>query len=82
MGYKLHHLALAWALKFKYANSMIIGARNADQLEDTLKSLELMQKITPEIEGKINKILDNNTTVRLNYNTWKSDTPLRPVASE
>lgn len=41
-----------------------------------------MEKITPELEGKINKILDNNTTVRLNYSTWKSDVPVRPVASE
>ena len=47
MGYKLHHLALAWIIRFKCISSAIIGARNAGQIEDTLKGLELVEKITP-----------------------------------
>ena len=32
MGFKLHHLAIAWALKFVHLDSALVGARNAAQL--------------------------------------------------
>jgi len=45
IGCKLAHLALAWVLKFDYANSALIGVRNAEQLEDCLTALEIADKL-------------------------------------
>lgn len=47
---KMNHLALAWAIKFNYLSTALIGARNSEQLIDNLKSLEVIDKLTPEIE--------------------------------
>lgn len=41
-GFKLTHLALAWVMKFDHCDSALIGARNVAQLEDSLKSLDLL----------------------------------------
>lgn len=56
----LIHLALAWAVKFKHIDSALIGARTVAQLEEALKALPIIDKLTPEIEGRVNKILGNN----------------------
>ena len=47
-GFKLHHLALAWAIKFVHLDSALIGARTVAQLEDNLKAFEVLDKLTPE----------------------------------
>lgn len=50
LGCKMNHLALAWVIKFPYLSTALIGARNSDQLIDNLKSIEIVEKLTPEIE--------------------------------
>lgn len=42
LGCKLIHLALAWVIKFPYASSALIGARNYQQLEDSLLALKVV----------------------------------------
>ena len=76
---KLIHLAIAWVLKFEYTSTALFGARNVAQLMDILDSLEVLDKLTPEMEGKINKIMDTNPTPRTNFRTWKPYPPIRPV---
>jgi aryl-alcohol dehydrogenase-like predicted oxidoreductase len=49
VGCKLTHLALAWALKYEHLDSALIGARNSEQLLDTLKALDVLEKLTPEL---------------------------------
>ena len=68
-------LALAWTIKNKDVSTAIIGARKAAQLEENVKSLEVLSKLTPEIEEKIEKILDNRPDSGLDFRTW---TPLKP----
>jgi voltage-dependent potassium channel beta subunit len=79
-GFKLSHLAVAWCLKYKHLNSALIGARNAAQLEDTLKALDLLEKLTPEFEAQVNKVLDTTPTPRTNFIKWAPYPPARPVA--
>ena len=79
-GYKLTHLAIAWVLKYKHIDSALIGARTAAQLEDSLKALELVEKLTPELEGEINKILDTHPTPRMNFLKWTPYPNARPLA--
>jgi len=77
---KLNHLALAWAMKFKYTSTIIVGSRNVEQLEDNLKAFEVMEKLTPELEGKINKLLGNGPDNRMYFTVGKPDVPVRPIA--
>jgi aryl-alcohol dehydrogenase-like predicted oxidoreductase len=76
------HLALAWVIKYKHCDSALIGARTAAQVEDCLKALELVEKWTPEFEGRVNKIIDTNPTPRMNFLKWAPYPPARPVAQE
>jgi aryl-alcohol dehydrogenase-like predicted oxidoreductase len=80
LGCKLGHLALAWAIKYEHLDSALVGARNSAQLEDTLKALDVVEKWTPELEGRINKILNNTPEPRLNAKFWKPYPPTRSVA--
>ena len=50
-GFKLAHLAIAWVLKYEHIDSALIGARTAAQLEDSLRALDFLEKLTPELEG-------------------------------
>lgn len=81
-GFKLVHLALAWAVKYQHCDSALIGARTVAQLEDCLKALELLEKWTPEFEGRVNKILDTTPTPRMNFLKWAPYPSARPVAKE
>ena len=78
-GFKLHHLALAWAIKFVHLDSALIGARTVAQLEDSLKTLEVLDKLTPELEAKVNKLLGTQPTPRMNYVKWVPNPHVRPV---
>ena len=81
LGFKLTHLALAWAMRFVHLDSALIGARTVSQLEDNLKALDLLDKFTPELEAKINNILDTTPTPRMNFLKWTPFDPIRPVAN-
>lgn len=80
LGCKLTHLAIAWAIKYEHLDSALIGARNPAQLEDSLKALEVVEKWTPELEAKINKILNNSPEPRVDFKSWKPYPHTRPVA--
>jgi aryl-alcohol dehydrogenase-like predicted oxidoreductase len=82
IGFKLIHLALAWVIKYEYASSALIGARTLAQLEESLKAIDLLEKFTPEFEGKVNKILDTTPAARMNFLKWTPNPPSRIVASE
>jgi aryl-alcohol dehydrogenase-like predicted oxidoreductase len=80
LGFKLTHLALAWAINFGYLSSALIGARTTIQLEDCLRAIELYEKFTPEFEAEVNKILNTTPAPRMNYLKWTPYDPIRPIA--
>jgi voltage-dependent potassium channel beta subunit len=47
MGFKLLHLCMAWAIKYEYLDSVVIGPKNVEQLREYLRSLEFLEKLTP-----------------------------------
>ena len=79
-GATLAQLALAWAIKYQYTSSALVGARNVAQLDDCLKTIVLVKKSTPEFEGKVNKILGTTPPPRMDFRAWKPSDPIRPVA--
>ena len=59
IGISMTHLALAWCAKNPHVSTVILGASKLSQLEDNLNSLEAIAAITPEVEEKIEAILQN-----------------------
>ncbi|KAF4468443.1 voltage-gated potassium channel subunit beta-3 [Fusarium albosuccineum] len=59
LGGNVAQLSLAWALKNPNVSTVILGATKVEQIEDNIKALKLVEKITPEILEEIEKILDN-----------------------
>lgn len=72
LGCELMHLAVAWVLGFRYTSTALIGARNSEQLLQLLKCMEVVDKLTPELEARINKIMGTQPNQRMD---WKSFTP-------
>ncbi|KAG4217627.1 hypothetical protein PC116_g33893, partial [Phytophthora cactorum] len=52
-------LALAWTLKNPNVSTVILGATKVEQIEDNVKALKLVDKLTPDVLEEIEKILDN-----------------------
>ena len=77
---KLVHLALAWVIKFPHTSSALIGARDSNQLRECLEALKVVEKLTKQVEGRINKILDNVGPSRMDFLNWRPFPPSRPVA--
>jgi len=59
LGISLTHLSIAWCLKNPNVSTVILGASRLSQLEDNLKSLDVVNTLTPEVMGKIEAIVDN-----------------------
>ncbi|KAL9049701.1 MAG: hypothetical protein Q9162_007073 [Coniocarpon cinnabarinum] len=59
LGGNMGQLALAWCLKNENVSSVILGATKVEQIHDNAKSIQVLQKITPEIHAEIEQILDN-----------------------
>ena len=82
LGCKLLHVAIAWAIHYQHLDSALVGARNLGQLEDALKTMEVLDKFTPEVLARINKHLDNTPEAPIDFKQWKPYPPVRPVAKE
>ena len=59
LGMTMGQLAIAWALAYNNVSTCILGASKVEQLEENCKALENLDKVTPEICQRINKILNN-----------------------
>jgi len=59
LGCSVTNLALAWAAHHPNASTVILGASKVSQIEENLKALDVLPKITHEIYKKINAVLDN-----------------------
>ena len=65
MGVSLPSLAIAWTIRNPNVTTAILGATKKQQLEENLKALEVVKKLTPEIIEKIEKILQNKPKLDL-----------------
>eukprot|EP00826_Nyctotherus_ovalis_P051212 TRINITY_DN6388_c0_g3_i3.p1 TRINITY_DN6388_c0_g3~~TRINITY_DN6388_c0_g3_i3.p1 ORF type:complete len:362 (+),score=99.28 TRINITY_DN6388_c0_g3_i3:122-1207(+) len=75
-------LALAWCLVNKDVSTAIIGSTKADQLDDSLAAIEVAKRWTPEVEKKIEDLMENVPKAEMNYRTWKPFPGRRSVAIE
>lgn len=59
LGVSLPKLAIAWCAKNPDVSTVILGASKPHHLEETLTSLDVLPLLTPEIQEKIEGILQN-----------------------
>ncbi len=64
-GISLAEMAIAWTIKNPHVTTAILGATKKEQLLENLKALEAMNKLTPEVMGKIENILQNKPFLNL-----------------
>lgn len=68
LGCSTATLSLAWAAKNENVSTVILGASKKEQVLENLKALDIVEKITPEVNDEIEKILDNKPTPIPHYN--------------
>ena len=59
LGMSMASLALAWCLKNPNVSTVILGASRVSQLEDNLKTVDIVDKLTDDIMECIEEVLDN-----------------------
>jgi len=59
LGGTIPQLALAWVLKNKDVSTALVGFSSVKQVEENAKAVEIYQKLTPEIEKKLEELLSN-----------------------
>ena len=75
LGCTQAQLAIAWVALSKDVSTVLIGARTLKQLEDNLGALDVLEKLTPEIQAEIETILDNRPDRGLHF---RNNAPLPP----
>jgi voltage-dependent potassium channel beta subunit len=59
IGVSMPQFGVAWCLKNSNVSTVILGATKTEQLEETLKSTEILHKLTPDVMEHIETILQN-----------------------
>ena len=59
LGTTMPRLAIAWCLLNPHVSTVILGASKREQLDETLQALEVLPRLTPEVVGRIEDVLDN-----------------------
>jgi voltage-dependent potassium channel beta subunit len=65
VGGTVTQLAIAWLLRLPQVSSVIVGASSLSQVEENLKSLELKNRLTPDVLERIENILGNKPQLAL-----------------
>jgi voltage-dependent potassium channel beta subunit len=55
----LSQLAIAWCLLNPHVSTVILGATKTSQVEENLKALDVVEKLDAEVQGRIEKVLQN-----------------------
>lgn len=59
LGISMARLALAWCLGNPHVSTVITGASRVEQVEENMKAMDDLPKVTPEVRERIETILDN-----------------------
>ena len=64
-------LAMAWVVINPDVSTALTGATRTEQLVDTIKCLDLIPKLTPEILKRIDDCFSNEPDQKMNSKTFK-----------
>lgn len=73
VGCSLAQLAIAWVAANPNVSTVILGATSIKQLDENLKAMEFVDKITPEIRDKIDAIADFKPSLVAQAEPWVVD---------
>ena len=59
LGIPMAQMALAWCLKNPHVSTVITGASRVEQVQENMKALEAVEKLSPEIMARIEEVLGN-----------------------
>jgi voltage-dependent potassium channel beta subunit len=59
IGISMAQLAVAWTLRVPQVTSVILGASKVSHLEENLKALDALERLTPDVLERIEGILEN-----------------------
>ncbi len=59
LGCKLPQLAIAWCAHNPHVSTVITGASHIGQLDENMRALDIIPKLTPEVIARIETIIDN-----------------------
>jgi voltage-dependent potassium channel beta subunit len=59
LGIPLAQMALAWCLKNPNVSTVITGASRVEQVQENMKALEAVERLTPEVMARIDEALGN-----------------------
>jgi voltage-dependent potassium channel beta subunit len=59
LGVPINRMAIAWILRNPNVSTVITGASKPEQLQDNLKALDVVNKLTPDVMQRIDEILEN-----------------------
>jgi voltage-dependent potassium channel beta subunit len=60
LGGSVAQLSIAWLLRLPEISSVLLGAKKVGHLEENLKAMELVKKLTPDVLERIEEIMDND----------------------
>lgn len=67
LGVSLTHLSLAWCLKNPHVSTVILGASRAEQLKDNLAAMPVVNKLTSDLLGEIEAIVQTQPKPEPDY---------------
>lgn len=60
-------LAIAWCLLNPNVSTVITGASKVSQIHDNMQAMEVVDKLTPDVQQRIDEILDNRPELPTGY---------------
>ncbi len=67
LGISLTNLAIAWCLRNPRVSTVILGASRLSQLQDNLKAIDAVEKLTPEVMEAIEGVVQNKPEAPRRY---------------
>lgn len=75
-------MSIAWVVKNKDISTPILGAKKPEQLNENLKALEIVPKLSKEILEEIEKIMENAPKGEIDYFNNFAPLPIRRDAQK
>lgn len=60
-------LAIAWCLLNPYVSTVITGASKIDQIHENMQSLQVLEKLTDDVQARVERVLDNKPQLPEGY---------------